>query len=249
MSHYTVAIILDKNIDESSINEAVEQALAPYDENMETERRLIKTKDDIISGLLATREEYELLFRELLNIGREAFSEKYNEWLFHRVERMNSGLSDTEMFADYQSGYSSDEFDEEGNQYSTYNENSKWDWWTVGGRWPSLINGKLDYARVKDINFNATNSKSRAREEYRGEPFFKKEFKSFEKFYALSKYTITYAVLDSKNDDWIEPGVVGWFASTDETRSSRIEYYKRCQEVFTKEVDPDDWVVIVDCHI
>jgi len=54
--------------------------------------------------------------------------------------------------------------DEEGNEISTYNKQSKWDWWGVGGRWNNKLklkkpdengNERCSYGRVKDINFDA----------------------------------------------------------------------------------------------
>lgn len=64
-------------------------------------------------------------------------------------------------------------FDEDGNPMSTYNPNSKWDWYSIGGRFPGKlkakdgvhgqgsafqnnprVNGEFDSARVGDIDFS-----------------------------------------------------------------------------------------------
>ena len=49
------------------------------------------------------------------------------------------------------------ETDSDGNIYSTYNPDSKWDWWVVGGRFNKQLQvGKVlrDEAYVKDIDFS-----------------------------------------------------------------------------------------------
>ena len=48
------------------------------------------------------------------------------------------------------------ETDDEGNIYSTYNENSRWDWWEIGGRRRGSlrIHGrKVDSGRIDDLDF------------------------------------------------------------------------------------------------
>ena len=50
-----------------------------------------------------------------------------------------------------------EETDEAGNIYSTFNPNTRWDWWEEGGRWKGLLkvgDKKVDSAFVKDVDFS-----------------------------------------------------------------------------------------------
>jgi hypothetical protein len=252
MSHYTVAVILDKNIDQSAIHDAVSEALSPYDENIRTEPIVTKLKSDIVLDLINKQQETLLLADEFKLIGEEAFSIKYDTYKASYVKDFikDEGykLTDTQLYELYKSSSNPESFDDEGNSISTYNEDSKWDWWQIGGRWAGHLHGN-DGLRLKDIQFNRVHTKSKAKLMYKENEKFKKEFKSFDKFYEYAKYKLTYSVLNSKTNEWIEPGEMGWFAQTDETVDSKIAYIKKCKELFTKDLDPEDWVIIVDCHI
>lgn len=75
--------------------------------------------------------------------------------------------SDEECYKYYADGYDTDE---DGNIISTYNPNSKWDWYVVGGRWSGMLkavgretdeNGNtiftdryVNEARISDIDFS-----------------------------------------------------------------------------------------------
>ena len=63
--------------------------------------------------------------------------------------------SDDECWKHMSTGYITDEA---GNLYTTSNPDSKWDWWTEGGRWEGFLrlkNGeRANSARIKDIDFS-----------------------------------------------------------------------------------------------
>lgn len=76
--------------------------------------------------------------------------------------------SDEECYKYYANGYDTDE---DGNIISTYNPNSKWDWYVIGGRWSGMLkavgretdeNGNtiftdryVNEARISDIDFSS----------------------------------------------------------------------------------------------
>ena len=282
MSHYTVAVVVGKHVGHSELMHAVEEALAPYDENLVTEPRIIKLKSQIISECISKQENNLILSEELVKIGEDEFKEKYGDWelrvIKEFIETDGKNKSDIELYNDFKDrGYDDDDFDEEGNLLSTYNEDSKWDWWQVGGRWQGLLFVKegspglvgetgfmdsgmekrdvpgyfqADGAKVKDINFDIFDKSEReeTKNYYESEFAFQNKFGTFENFAEAFKYKITYAILDSRNNQWIEPGKMGWWAQTDETKESKAEYIAFCKEFYTT-LDPEDWVVIVDCHI
>jgi len=59
--------------------------------------------------------------------------------------------------------------------------------------------------------------------------------------------TTGYAML-TKAGVWMEPGRMGWFGMSDDTPSSR-EAYDVEANVYLDSLDPDDIVVVIDCHI
>jgi hypothetical protein len=57
----------------------------------------------------------------------------------------------------------------------------------------------------------------------------------------------TYAYLDPEKG-WVEPGTMGWWASTDATPETRKEYSQGFMD-WLRSGNQDDWIVSVDCHI
>lgn len=262
MSHYTVVVIKahDSNLELSDI-------LEPYNARIHMEPYVVRSKEEIILNLLAQQDEYKFYKDEIDIIGEEAFKEKYSKYLFSRVisfyDDKRDRLSDVELYLNYVNTRGKECFNTDGDEISSYNPNSKWDYFTVGGRWNGLLVNKsgktADILKVKNIDFDKIITKSRAQKEYDkeiilnkktkiAEKIYKNEFKSFKNFYEHRKYAITYAVLDSRNNKWIEPGQMSWFAMSNETSFTRADYYRTCHDLFLS-LDPEDEVIIVDCHI
>ena len=99
--------------------------------------------------------------------------------------------SDESIHQAYMKAWKDDKkFDEEGNQLSTYNPQSKWDWYSLGGRWGGTLKlkehasvikesdltwtndfepieeGYTDFAQVKDIDFTPDEGKRRWAERF-----------------------------------------------------------------------------------
>ena len=115
--------------------------------------------------------------------------------------------------------------DEEGNIYSTYNPNSKWDWWEVGGRWSNMLTSKdgeaVDSIRVGDLSIS----------------FGCKE----------DKFS-TYAVV-TPDGKWHAPGEVGWFGASSESEEELRDWQAHYRERFLDTADKDWILTICDCHI
>lgn len=123
-------------------------------------------------------------------------------------------------------------------EMTTYNPNSKWDWYQVGGRWTgffkkkkgakgkvmqipeSLIGfyqpakrGYADVIKVKDVDWDNTES--------------------------------PYAILHEGN--WFAVGEMGWFGVSNDSMTQE-EYEKKYKEIISSL--PDDCeLTAVDCHI
>lgn len=101
-------------------NQNIEELLAPYDENLEVEPYLEYEHNDAIEMI---KEEY-MPFNDFL---KEYSDEQLLEW--------------------YVKEYSA-ELLKDGDIYTTYNPNSKWDWYQVGGR----FSGELELTEEGRLN-------------------------------------------------------------------------------------------------
>lgn len=150
MSHFSVAVFTKPN------GKSLEELLAPYSENLDVESYIYKTRDDII--------QEGLKYKDNIKAGKTQIS-KYNKDIFN--------ANDIDALFKAVCEYYEYEPDENGNVWSTYNPDSKWDWYSIGGRFPGklksnngqhgegsafhanpMIDGEFDSARIRDIDFS-----------------------------------------------------------------------------------------------
>jgi hypothetical protein len=120
---------------------------------------------------------------------------------------------------------------------TTYNPNSKWDWWRIGGRWNGRIRNK--YRGGEDGGFN-----------------FNKEFETVKEnmssvFNLLKDYEIDkelehiypFAILTPEGE-WIEKGNMGWWGivtnEKEDWKKSVISIYEKYK---------NNLIISLDCHI
>lgn len=259
MSHYTVAVITkDGNY---------EKALAPFSERIEVAPYIYQTKTEIIKEL---RDDY-------IKAKKNA-DEGYSSWFNHLNSVYDFSADDESLFQVYKKRYEEDGtlFDENDNQLSTYNPQSKWDWYCVGGRWSCevlrLKSGEyVDEAHVKDVDFspkkleedemkwytrfwqvNVEGDSLREGEDkndyatmYRPE-YLKERYGSVENYVnELTAFNVHSILLHGM---WIEAGEVGWFGLDTATVLDEQTYREKLAEII-QNLDPDDYITIVDCHI
>lgn len=131
MSHFTVLVI----------GENAEEQLAPYDESIVVD----KYKREIIA------EEDKQRFVEFCT----TFDEKRGYTKISEAEVViNKELSFDELYAKYGENWNGNSWEKDENgewsEYSTYNPNSKWDWYQLGGRWAG-------YFKVKPLKLLTSN--------------------------------------------------------------------------------------------
>ena len=275
MSHYSVAVIIKKG---QSLEDALEKALAPFDENLEVPPYIAHTRKDLIEKerleyLVAIRE------REILLSGNTEFNFRFKkeylkETLEERLKKIDI-ISDEELYQEAIRMYSPDSIDEYGNVISTYNPNSKWDWYEVGGRWSNLLTlktgEKTDCDVIKEVSFEPDikeynkalrfwelyvekNEEDLTEEEKDeiGFVFYKKEY-FLEKYGSKEEYAkamssfSTYAILDS-DGVWHEPGAMGWFGMSHASIKEEKKFTDNYMDIINRE-DPNNIIIIVDCHI
>jgi len=207
MSHYTVTVVLPEAPKNANhVNEMLNRILAPFDENVQVEpyRDHIKpapadwrtTDINRIPWPYSVVREHD---RDIDLGDNEAVAAFLNKRY----------APDEEYFVDEQGLYT----------MSTYNPESKWDWWSIGGRWAgfyTLTNGRnADMARKGDILPAESDGGHQ-----------------------------TYAVIDAEGK-WHGKGRMGWWAiSTNEVDDFDEQFQK-----FWSELSDDTWVVVLDLHI
>lgn len=93
------------------IGENVEKKLEPYDENLEVEPYIRYTYGEMI------KEKRNLTMKDI------AYRKHYLDMDIKNFARDWHGMK----------------IDSEGNALSTYNPKSKWDWYSIGGRWQGML--------------------------------------------------------------------------------------------------------------
>lgn len=248
MSHFTVAVIVGKEIEKEFIESAVAKAIAPFNEDIVVEPYVSLTKEDL-------QKKYAEI-AEAINAGK---SDRYN------VEYL---IENKVKYATYEayiaSNYGDRDFSEDGGLLSTYNPKSKWDWYVIGGRWEQslpLKDGRMvNFARIKDIKLQvdvddktkadmitAYNDLTANGNGFLKAEYFKLKYPTFEAYYNAETKFSTYAILD-KSGEWHEPGEMGWFGCSSATPEAEGKFVDTFQEILNK-TDQDDYLVIVDCHI
>ena len=112
------------------------------------------------------------------------------------------------------------EIDQEGNTITTYNPNSKWDYYSIGGRWRGCLTSRAgvhtDQARLDTLD--------------------------------PTKHFTTYAVI-TEDGEWHAKGEMSWFAFSTETEEEAEEWKKQYWSRFIESLSGDTLLTMVDCHI
>lgn len=174
MSHFSVAVFTEPN------GKTIDELLAPYYEGIEMEPYIQYTRQQAIDAVRKEIKDYmeSNMYKEYLKDPikyKEECSKYGNNIHFDHISTYHERLNwtDEQCYEKKKSWFDEDMIDEEGNLLSTYNPNSKWDWYSIGGRFPGKlkskngkhgegsafrsnprINGEFDSARVGDIDFS-----------------------------------------------------------------------------------------------
>lgn len=242
MSHFTVLVVVDGATTKDKLDHAVSGLLAKYDENRDVPRYRKHTKQEAIALTrkeIADRKEYSYDKWQSDPVEYESKVSNPNHLAYLRgddPERSFLKEYETIMGSDEGAWKEAikweDDYDEEG-IYSTYNPDSKWDWWSIGGRWSGAV----------------LNAKPQPKET----DFFGKEWTPYDggvnvvRKGDLVDFRGTFAHV-TKDGEWLEKGQMGWWGIVTEEKHSE-EDWDEAQRELLKFVDDNDWLVVVDCHI
>ena len=198
MSHFTVLII----------GEDIEGKLAPYDEGLE-----------VTPYISLKREELERERKEMIE---EAKNPPEGTSIDYSVYKEGMSL------VEFVRLYHEQELDKEGDMLTTYNPDSKWDWYEIGGRWKGMLLGKkgikTDQARLNQLHLDQKTHN------------------------IYNNMFYTYAVI-TEDSTWHGMGEMGWWGYSSETDEERDKWIKVYWDRFIKGLAEDTLLTIVDGHI
>jgi hypothetical protein len=145
MTHFTVGIIVPGQ-ELSNIQTFIAVQMAPYDENEEVEPYVSYSVEEAQADLTRDIARFErILQRQDADYNLEKCREHLGKLRVTTPE---------EKYRDYIAHH--EHFDEDGDPISTYNPESKWDWYVIGGRWDGWINDRETSGETVNDNLATT---------------------------------------------------------------------------------------------
>lgn len=200
-----------------------ENDLEQYYEGLEVEAYIRYTKEEAIEkakGYHTSNYEYALKQLESDTITPEN--------LAHYTKIVNAGCSLTDQDAWKQIQDWGYQIDDEGNLLTTYNPDSKWDWYSIGGRWSGFLPLK-----EKDKDGNPLESNEAYFHEIDWEYLFEYKYPPF--------------CFVTEDGEWIEKGEMGWWGVSfnEQPEDDWNTQFKK----YLDTVDSDCLVTVIDFHI
>jgi hypothetical protein len=244
MSHFCVLVIGDN----------VEEQLAKYDENIEMPKYVKYTKEQLIENEKKEIEEYKNGTYAKYLADPVKYAENSNEGHLEYVKNIfpkKMEMSDEELYAEAIKYYEPEDLGPNGEVYSTYNPDSKWDWYEVGGRWAGTIVVK-DGVEIDEPNFSwgwrAEDREKVIAEGYKTDSAYVRDI-DFSKMHrteedyneALRYWELIVEGAEPKNED--EKNQVKWNWHKPEYYTERYknkETYAKCRSSFSL------WAVVKD---
>lgn len=191
MSHFVVFVF-------HRDDQYVDELLAPYNENLCVKPYIAYTVADAIAESRKSVEDYKNgRYKEYIS-DPDTYMKKYNFkddscHIKYMRDEFPEKLkwSDDEHYQHFIEDFDKDDIDKDGNIWSSYNPDSKWDWYSEGG-WGDFLESK---------NGGFTD------EDYVSEVKFTKD-------------AVPFAFIDSKGV-WHERGTMGWFACVSNEKESK----------------------------
>jgi len=133
-------------------------------------------------------------------------------------------------------------------EYSTYNPDSKWDWYTIGGRWANSIKTKdgefVDMCKLDEIDFEPYPEDAYVDgTDFWGNPC--KKLKDGLEWHYDNKDNFPFCVI--VDGVWCEKGEMGWWACVSNEKDPE-NWHEEVKSLLSK-LPADSFVYNVDFHI
>jgi hypothetical protein len=172
MTHFTVGIIAAKG--KSHVESFIDEQMAPFYEHDEAEPYVCYSVEQAAADIAGSIHRLELIISR-----KESF---YDIAKCRKELKQLRAMTPERKYREYIQHH--DRFNARGEPISTYDPDSKWDWYVIGGRWDGWINGrKTDRESVRD---NAATTGQ-----------------------AIERGVIPHAII-TPDGQWHECGRVGW---------------------------------------
>jgi hypothetical protein len=175
-----------------------------------------------------------------------------------------------DILAPYDENMEVEPYTDDDGETTTYNPKSKWDWYSIGGRW----NDGKNIIQIKDFKLydDSVSAETialyiKAWDSFEGKCKLSKEdenelfdgFRFYNDQYYLERYgtcenyikamlsNIPYAFVDANG--WYEKGQMGWWGMDNATQESIDSYTEFAEKYFTADENQNKYIVWVDCHI
>ena len=196
-----------------------EDYLENYYEGLEVEAYIAYTKEEAIDEVKKMRAyNYE---RAVEMLQKPDLNSKQIEH-YQNIIDLGLFISYEDAWKEAQDwGY---EIDEDENLLSTYNPESRWDWYSIGGRWDGFLHYKDVEPGLEETN-----------EAYIHE---------LDMDYLLENIPFCFVTEDG---EWREKGEMGWWCSVSNEKPE--ETWKQQFRDYVKSLDPNCLVTVIDFHI
>ena len=232
MSHFSVMVIGEDYVDQ----------LAIFDEDIEMPRYVKYTKAQLIEKKRKEIEDYRTtVYAEYLK-NKEAYvrscheNMKHLDYLDNEFPKMLKWKA-PRLYKEAIKYCKPEDIGADGEVYTTENPNSKWDWYTVGGRWAGLLKLK-DGIVSNPPNFSygwSEEDKNKLLNENRTDVALKSQIANLDEI-------VCFAFL--KDGIWHERGEMRWFDCVSNEKMDWDDQFKK----LVRELPDDSLITIVDCH-
>ena len=269
--HYVVGVITK----ELPTYDDICDILATYNENIQVEPYIYKTKQELTkdgkNSIIRFRDDVAAM-KKNENESEEAFAlrqKKKQKEVAPLVKLLDE--NDEEAIYNYEKEkYDKDQIDKDGNYISTYNPKSKWDWFSIGGRFGDYFDGfetegECDSVALKNFPKPKKPSDDEIKRDYPElyndyekikngtyEGFYKTEYMqelypTLYDYFNASENLLFYSIVDT-DGEWHEPGQMGWFSSLAETKDE-VEFRRTFYDKFIGSMNGQGYITLIDCHI
>lgn len=263
MSHFAVAVFTDKNT-------TVDDLLEPYDENIRVDKYLLYTREQLIQNARRRLEETlttqyaaylkdPAAYLERVCHG-DADNPHYQYISSEFMKRYNE--TDEQILRRELQSYEEDMQDQEGNVYTTYNPDSKWDWFVLGGRFSGMLISEsgeeenelpvrcVDFIKMSRVERESMTPYEKAINDSFYKPEYLKRMYPNEVVYEKIQTTFWTRAVVTPDGKWHEVGQMGWFACSSEEPEEIIKWVNAYYDTFLAPAIENNWDIhIVDCHI
>jgi hypothetical protein len=251
MSHSTVLVVVPAAAvaqHGGDLDDALTEILEPFDENKDTPQYIRYTKAQLIENRRRyyerTRDEgaYAAYLEDPAKYAADCISRGRQEHLEYVSKELPvifaERLTDEEWLYEDATKFDKESLDDEGNELSTYNPKSKWDWYQVGGRWSQRVMNWTDTVEHEAKVITPTWTEPAWTEKVGGVDYLQKK--------DLEQFAGTFAMLTA-DGEWHEQGRMGWFGMVSDEQEPD-EWDAKLKQL-VEDVADEDWLVVVDVHI